>query len=200
MDENIFDEMAERFDTPEQIELSEIIGEEIKKKLPDAGSKDLLEYGAGTGLVGLQLSGNVRSVQLVDSSEPMLNMAREKISRRSLSNVHVQHADFTKETPELEADVIVMSLVLHHIHDAAGLLRQLFHVLRQGGRLLIVDFDKDETMDHHDHIHKTLSHDELTALLTETGFSSTDIRTFHHGKGIFNEQDASLFLADSVKE
>ncbi|MFZ4453618.1 class I SAM-dependent methyltransferase [Salibacterium aidingense] len=200
MEGSTFDQMAKQYDTPEQIELSEIIGKQIKQELPDSRSKDVLEYGGGTGLVGLQLTDMVRSVKLVDSSRQMLDMTQEKISRRSLSNAEVQYADFTKETPELEADIIIMSLVLHHIHDTASILRELFHVLRPGGRLLIVDFDKDDTFDQHEHNHKILSHDELKEILSEAGYSSIHIQTFYHGKSVFMKQEASLFLACSVKE
>ncbi|WP_158318796.1 hypothetical protein [Robertmurraya kyonggiensis] len=35
--------------------------------------------------------------------------------------------------------------------------------------------------------------------LSEVGFISTDIRTFHHGNRIFMNQDASMFICNSCK-
>lgn len=62
----------------------------------------------------------------------------------------------------------------------------------------MVDFDKNENIQHPT-VHNSFSHEELKETLAEVGFSSTEMRTFYHGKQIFMKQDASMFLASSVK-
>jgi ubiquinone/menaquinone biosynthesis C-methylase UbiE len=140
----------------------------------------------------------VDSVLLVDSSEQMLEVAEAKLSRRGINNASVLYSDFTQETPELKADIILMSLVLLHIPDTPKILQQLFTILNDGGKLIIIDFDKNERISH-PKVHNGFSHEELKTRLSDAGFKSTEIRTFHQGKGIFMKRDASMFIASSIK-
>ena len=91
-----------------------------------------------------------------------------------------------------------MSLVLLHIPDTEKILHQLFNILNQDGTLIIVDFDKNEKI-YHPKVHNGFSHDDLKQKLTEAGFHSTQIRTFYHGTRIFMKEDASMFIASSIK-
>jgi len=140
----------------------------------------------------------VDSILLVDSSKQMLEVAEAKISKRSIANAKTLYMDFTQEAPELEADIVLMSLVLLHIPDTKKILQEMFSVLTPGGKLIIVDFDKNENVSH-PKIHSGFSQEELNNTLADLGFNSINIKTFHHGKRIFAKQDASMFLASSVK-
>ncbi|WP_027963743.1 class I SAM-dependent methyltransferase [Halalkalibacillus halophilus] len=198
MDENVFEEMAQRYDTEERKALAEVILKEVRSELQDSESESLMDYGSGTGLVGLELIDLVNSVLLVDSSQGMLEVADAKISQRGLSNANVLCADLTQETPNIKADIVLVSLVLLHIPDTVKILKELHGILNDGGKLLIVDFDKNEQINH-PKVHNGFVHAELKNSLLEVGFQPNDIRTFHHGKQIFMNQDASLFLSTSKK-
>ncbi len=60
----------------------------------------------------------------------------------------VLYSDFTKGTPDLKADIVLMSLVLLHIPDTKKILQELFNILNDGGKLMIVDFDKNDHISH----------------------------------------------------
>lgn len=198
MENNVFEQMAKRYDTEERIELAKVIVKEVRQELRNSKSKSLLDYGSGTGLVSLELSDLVTSVLLVDSSKQMLEVAKAKISLNGIANSKVLCSDFTQETPALKADIVLMSLVLLHIPDTKKILQQLFNVLNDDGKLIIVDFDKNDKIDH-PKVHNGFSHEELKKRLSEVGFKSTEMRTFHHGNRIFMKQDASMFIASSLK-
>ncbi|PFG05339.1 class I SAM-dependent methyltransferase [Bacillus sp. es.034] len=198
MEQNVFEEMAKRYDTDERKELAQIVVEEVKKELQDSQSKSLIDYGSGTGLVGLELTDQVASTLLIDSSEHMLEVARTKITKRAIPNADVLHSDFTQGTPDVKADTILMSLVLLHIPDTRKILQEMFTILNDGGKLIIVDFDKNEEINH-PKVHNGFVHEELKGILSEVGFASTEIKTFHHGKQVFMKQDASMFIASSIK-
>lgn len=198
MEQNVFEEMAKRYDTKDRIALANVIAEEVRAELQNCGSKSFIDYGSGTGLVSLQISDLVESVLLVDSSKQMLDVAQGKISRRGISNAKVLYSDFTQETPELKADIILMSLVLLHIPDTKIILQQLFNILNEDGQLIIVDFDKNEKINH-PKVHNGFAHDELKSILVEVGFHSIQIKTFFHGQNIFMNQDASMFISTSKK-
>lgn len=117
MENNPFEEIAKRYDTEERIELAKVILKEVRLKLQNSKSKSLLDYGSGTGLIGLELSDLVSSILLVDSSEQILEVAKAKISHNKITNSKVLCCDFTQDTPKLKVDIVLMSLVLLHIPD-----------------------------------------------------------------------------------
>jgi ubiquinone/menaquinone biosynthesis C-methylase UbiE len=198
MENNVFEQMAQRYDTEERKQLAKVIAEEVRTELQNSSDQSLIDYGSGTGLVSLELTDLVNSILLVDSSEQMLEVAEAKISRKGITNAKVLYADFTQETAELKADIVFMSLVLLHIPDTQKILQQLFSILNEGGKLIIVDFDKNEQISH-PKVHNGFLHEELKMRLSEAGFASAETRTFHHGSGIFMKQDASMFISVSTK-
>ncbi|MGM0837326.1 MAG: class I SAM-dependent methyltransferase [Bacillota bacterium] len=198
MENNVFEQMAKRYDTEERMELAKVIVKKVRSELQNSLSKSLIDYGSGTGLVSLELSDLVASILLVDSSEQMLEVAKAKISRRGINNSKVLYSDFTKETPELKADIVLLSLVLLHIPDTIKILQELFNILNDDGKLIIIDFDKNDQI-YHPKVHNGFSHEELKNKLSEVGFNSIEMKTFYHGKGIFMKQDASMFISSCVK-
>ncbi|WP_026572880.1 class I SAM-dependent methyltransferase [Bacillus sp. UNC438CL73TsuS30] len=198
MENNVFEQMARRYDTEERIELAKVIVKEVRPVLQNSKSKSLLDYGSGTGLVSLELSDLVDDILLVDSSKEMLEVAKAKISHKGITNAKLLYSDFTQETPERKADIVLMSLVLLHIPDTKKILQELFNILNNGGMLLIIDFDKNEKI-YHPRVHNGFTHVDLKNRLSEVGFISTEIKTFYHGNRIFMNQDASMFLSSSIK-
>ncbi|MFB6496446.1 class I SAM-dependent methyltransferase [Bacillus haynesii] len=198
MEHNVFEQMAKRYDTEERIELAKVIVNEVRPELRNSQSKSLIDYGGGTGLISLELSDLVHSILLVDSSKQMLEVAKAKISRKGIANAKVLYSDFTQETPELKADIVLMSLVLLHIPDTNKILQELFGILNDGGKLIIIDFDKNDKIQH-PNVHNGFSHEELKIRLSDVGFKSTEMKTFYHGHRIFMDQDASMFISSSIK-
>ncbi|PAV28921.1 hypothetical protein CIL05_14960 [Virgibacillus profundi] len=200
MENNVFEQLAKRYDTEERMALAKVIVKEVRQELQNSKSKSLIDYGSGTGLVSLELSDLMDSILLVDSSEQMLEVAKVKISNKGITNSKILYSDFTQaqETPELKADIVLMSLVLLHIPDTKKISQVLFNILNNDGKLIIIDFDKNDKINH-PKVHNGFSHEELKKGLSEVGFKSTEIKTFYHGNRIFMNQDASMFISSSIK-
>lgn len=198
MEENVFEQMAKRYDTAERKELAKIVANEVKPEVQDSRSKSLIDYGSGTGLVGLALADLVESILLVDSSQQMLEVAQAKISRGEITNAKVLYTDFTQESPKLQADIVLVSLVLLHVPDTKKILQELYNVLTDGGKLVIIDFDKNERVTH-PKVHNGFVHEELKQLLSEVGFKDIEIRNFYSGKNIFVNEDATMLISTSRK-
>jgi tRNA (cmo5U34)-methyltransferase len=100
-----------------------------------AGAKNILDLGAGTGL----LSQFVRHwypeahIILADLSEPMLAKARARFA--SDPNVSFEVTDYTTAPISGTYDAIVSALSIHHIDDASkrSLFAKIFSALRPGG-------------------------------------------------------------------
>ncbi len=100
MTKNIFDSIANHYDSPDRQALAKIIREELTTYLPrDSHQKVLLDYGGGTGLVSLPLAERFKELIIADASETMLKMAEEKIQAADLRNVRTIHADASVEFP-----------------------------------------------------------------------------------------------------
>ncbi|ULQ60323.1 class I SAM-dependent methyltransferase [Brucepastera parasyntrophica] len=198
MENDVFNLIANKYDTKDRRDLAQNIVSAIKPELSNSKDKSLVDYGGGTGLVGLELLPFIDSLLLVDSSEQMLKAAGEKIRQANIKNAKTLRADFSESNPDIKADIIVASLVLLHIPDTEKILRQFYSVLNTGGKLIIVDFDKNEKVSH-PAVHNGFTQIGLRSLLTDAGFKEISIKTFYHGKNIFMNQDASMLIAAGIK-
>lgn len=195
-----FDQIANQYDTPERVEISKVIGEEIRAHIASGREKDAVDYGCGTGLVGMQLLDEFQSLLFADASAHMIEQVERKIANLpAVPRVSALCCDFTENCPaDLHADYILLVQTLLHIREVDPLLANLHRILRQGGHLLIVDFDKNESIVSGE-VHNGFVQEELIRRLIETGFSEAHAQTFYHGKKMFMHQDASLFIMDALK-
>lgn len=194
-----FDFMADRYDTAERIETAKIIADTIRGYVIDGKDKAAIDYGCGTGLVGLRLLDAFKSVLFVDAANNMAEQVRQKLERLEVKNAEALCCDFMAEAPlVLKADYIFLVQVLLHEKDTAELLTRLHSILSEGGHLLIVDFDKNENVASSE-VHNGFEQEELAGVLRGISFSSVESKTFYKGEKIFMNQDASLFIIDAVK-
>lgn len=200
-----FDAMAATFDTQARAERAKAVAAAIRARIGGPGLKTAIEYGCGTGLVGLCLLDLFDELWFVDSSPAMLGKVDEKIASQGVPNARTLCADFARERPGLSADVIFMSLVLHHIPDTPGILSRMHGALHPGGRLIVVDIDPDGGAFHANHPgydgHNGFDQSALAAQMRSAGFLAVESRTFFAGdKSAGGRENAySLFIMDAVK-
>ncbi|MFD0716335.1 class I SAM-dependent methyltransferase [Paenibacillus sp. GCM10027626] len=194
-----FEMIANIYDTPERIQIAMVSSDAIREYLVDAKSKNAIDFGCGTGLVGMNLLNDFHSMLFLDTSSNMINQIKQKISDFNIRNADTLCFDFEKEgLSDLRADYIFMAQVLLHIDDYEFVLSRLFDVLNEGGHLLIVDFNKNENIVS-DIVHNGFHQDELTDLMTKIGYKNIQSKTFYTGSKIFMGQDASMFILDAQK-
>ncbi len=194
-----FDFVANQYDTPERIEMSKIISDAIRKQVENTNEKSVIDFGCGTGLVGLNLLDVFQTVLFIDASQNMVEVISNKIKNLNIKNAETLCCDLeTKQPKNLHADYIILSQVLLHIKDTKQILSRLYSVLKKGGHLLIVDFDKNESIVS-DEVHNGFEQDRLIETINGIGFEKAEAKTFYHGKRIFMNQAASLFILDAIK-
>ncbi len=195
-----FDAIASRYDTPERIEMAKIIANAIRAGVTDGAGKDAMDYGCGTGLVGMELLGDFRSVLFIDASANMVEQVERKIVEANAPNAKARCYDFETGLPVgIRSDYIIVVNTLIHIKEIETVLRRLFTALHAEGHLLIVDFDKTEAVVSQD-VHNGFDQRDLAGTLRKTGFVDVKSETFHHGKRVFMNQDASMFIMDAIKK
>jgi len=194
-----FEMIAKMYDTPERIQIAKVSSDAIRNYLVDAKSKNAIDFGCGTGLVGMNLLNEFHSVLFLDTSPNMINQIKHKISEFHIRNADTLCFDIEKEAlSDLRVDYIFMTQVLLHIQDVELVLSRLFDVLNDGGHLLIVDFDKNENIVS-DIVHNGFNQVELTDMMIKIGYRDIQSETFYTGSKIFMGHDASMFVLDSRK-
>ncbi|TFD94332.1 class I SAM-dependent methyltransferase [Jeotgalibacillus sp. R-1-5s-1] len=194
-----FEMIADKYDTPERIEIAKVSSGAIRHYLVDAKSKNAIDFGCGTGLVGMNLLDEFQSILFLDTSQNMINQIKQKITDHNIKNADTLYFDIEKEEPsDLHADYIFMAQVLLHIPDVEFVLSKLFDVLNEGGHLLIVDFNLNEKVVS-DLVHNGFDPKELIDIMTKIGYKDIQFKTFYHGDKIFMGQDASMFILDAKK-
>lgn len=194
-----FEMIANRYDTPERIQIARVSSDAIREYLVDAKSKRAIDFGCGTGLVGINLLDEFDSMLFLDTSQNMIHQIQQKISDLNIQKVDTLCFDFEKEDlTDLQADYIFMAQVLLHIQDVEFVLSRLFDVLNEGGHLLIVDYDKNEKIVS-DIVHNGFNQAELTDVMRKIGYKNIRSKSFYTGNKIFMGQDASMFILDSQK-
>ncbi len=194
-----FEMIANVYDTPERLQIAKVSSGAIREYLVDAKNKSAIDFGCGTGLVGMNLLHDFHSVLFLDTSQNMIHQVEQKISNSNIQNAAALCFDFEKESfPDLHADYIFMVQVLLHIHDVEVVLSRLYDVLSVGGQLLIVDFNKNENIVS-DMVHNGFDQRALTSSMKKIGYREIQSKTFYTGSKIFMGHDASLFILDSQK-
>ena len=110
-------------------------------RVPMASGLTILDVGAGTGFVTLELAercGPATTVIAVDPWQAGMDRLRRKLDQRRLANVRILVQDAaTIDLPRGSVDVIVSNLGINNFDDPAGVLSQCARVARPGAVLLV---------------------------------------------------------------
>ncbi len=194
-----FDQIANSYDTPERMQIAKRSADAIRDCLAGVKGKTAVDFGCGTGLVGMHLLKDFDSILFLDTSQNMIREVRRKISESNICNADTLCFDFEKDSvSDLRADCIFMVQVLLHIEDFRPVLRRLYDVLNAGGHLIVIDFDKNVEIASA-LVHNGFDQEELAGIIKEIGCKRVQSRTFHQGSKIFMGHDASLFILDAEK-
>ena len=206
---NHFDQAAATWDeNPMRIALMKAVGEAILREARPTKNMDMLDYGCGTGLVGLYLLPHVRSVTGADNSAGMLEVLRKKIKDGGLENMRTMQLDLEHDpVPAERYHLIVSSMALHHIADTASILGAFYQILHPLGLLCLADLDIEPGVFHTPDVAPSVHHHgfnraELQASLAQVGFhDAKDVTAHTLRKPVENagERDFPVFLITTRK-
>ncbi|ERI93061.1 methyltransferase domain protein [Clostridiales bacterium oral taxon 876 str. F0540] len=202
-----FNDRATKWDDPQRVKRAQIISEQIKKFTDIKVNCKALEFGCGTGLISFNLKDEFKSIDLVDTSEGMIEVLNSKIKENNIGNMRAFELDINKENKlEYESyDIIYSSMVMHHVINLEETLKNLYSLIKKGGCLCIVDLDKDDGSFHAEEEgfngHNGFNQEEFSSLLSQIGFDRIKSKTFYHGeKELTNRRvKYSLFIMLGAK-
>lgn len=180
---NDFDARARTWDEDAtKAERARRVAAAIASGVPSLSGKSVLEYGAGTGLLGLALQPLVAEVTLADSSREMLAVAGEKIASARIRNARTLQLDLAAEPPpDLRFDLVCTLMALHHILDTDRILSAFHQLLRRAGVLCVSDLDREDGSFHGPGFsgHNGFDRGDLRARLERGGFRNVRFETVH---------------------
>jgi ubiquinone/menaquinone biosynthesis C-methylase UbiE len=121
--------------------------EEVVRQIGLEQGDMVAEIGAGTGIFSVPLARAVRPggrVLAVEVDEGFLPMIADKAAQANLDNITPVLGKF--EDPRLprgDIDVAFFHDVLHHVADRGPYLQRVASYLEPGGRIVVVDYDKN---------------------------------------------------------
>ena len=202
-----FNKAAANWDEqPGRIQMADDLFASFLREVPLSSDLDVLEFGCGTGLITMRLQPHVGRIVAVDSSEGMLAQLNRKVAAAQATNIETRFVDLARAGRlEGQYDLVVISMVLHHIPEPAAIFLEFHRILRPGGRLAVFDLDAEDGLFHQDPTgvhHNGFDRQALGRDLAAAGFHS---HAFSHGATVTRkrptggERDYSIFLAVAGK-
>lgn len=179
--------------------LSQGIGNAMQAKLELSPDMQVMDFGAGTGLISGQLASHVAQIAAVDTSQAMLAQLAQKPELKG--KVTGYCVDLLQAPLDLSFDVIVSAMALHHVQDTQAILNSFFTHLKPGGQLALADLDREDGSFHPENtegvFHDGFVRQELQDKLLKSGFEQVEWVTAHtvHKNG----KDYPVFVVTAQK-
>jgi ArsR family transcriptional regulator len=133
----------------------------------------LLDVGTGTGRMAELLAGRAGRVTALDKSPEMLRIARARLQSLPADKVDLVQGDFSTLPFAPDAfDTVLFHQVLHYAQEPGVVLAEAARVLRDGGRIAVVDLaahEREELREVHAHARLGFSDEQMRSLLTAAG-------------------------------
>lgn len=197
---DLFTEKAKEWDKNEMVlQLSKATSSAILKNIDFDEKMQVMDFGAGTGLITSQIAPHVSSITAVDISQSMLDKLVEKESLKDKVKTVCQN--IIEQPLEQKFDLIMSAMALHHVEDTNLLLQRFAEHLDSGAKIALADLDAEDGTFHPEDIegvyHNGFERDDIKIILEKNGFKDVRFVTAHS----VNKEEKSypIFLVTAIK-
>ena len=133
-----FDNIAINWNKMQSEYFKDEVRDKILRKI-DVKNKAIGDLGCGTGFISLGLaSKNPYVVFAVDQSLNMLKELRKESIKQELNNIYlIKSALDELALFDDSLDIITINMALHHIVKPNESIKEMYRVLKQGGKVVI---------------------------------------------------------------
>ena len=175
--EDLFAHKSKNWDmNSKRVKNAQSIAELIVKNIDLDKEMELMDFGAGTGLLSFFVAPFVKKIVAVDNSPSMLLEFQNKCDEFKCET-EVIEKDLAAETLERKFDGIISSMTIHHLKDTLDLFKKFYTMLEDGGFIAIADLDSEDGSFHSDNtgvFHHGFDREALEAIAEEAEF--TDVK------------------------
>jgi ubiquinone/menaquinone biosynthesis C-methylase UbiE len=141
---------------------------------------DVADLGAGEGTLSQILAKNARKVIAIDISERMVEVGSKLAKDQGFTNLEYRIGDL-EEPPIMDnsIDLAIFSQALHHANSPQKAIAAARRILRDGGRLVILDLlahGFEQARELYADLWLGFSEVELFRLLNQAGFRESDVQ------------------------
>lgn len=195
-----FNEKSENWDADELINrLSSAVGAAILSHVPLNDEMEVMDFGAGTGLISSHVAPRVKKIVAVDISESMLSKLTAK---PELQNKVVAVCQDILSKPIAEKfDMIMSAMAMHHVEDTNQLMQTFARHLKPGGLVALADLDQEDGSFHPEGTqgvyHSGFDQTQLQSIMESNGFDDVQFQIAH--KVEKNDTAYPVFLVTAKK-
>ena len=170
--ENRFDTSAATWDMSDmRVALAQNIYDAIVKNIDLNENMEVIDFGAGTGLLSRNIALHVKSLLGIDTSNGMLAKLNE-LGRENISTLLV---DICAYETQKQYNGIVSSMTMHHVEHLDALFAKMYQLLKNGGFIAIADLMSEDGTFHNDNDgvhHFGFDEKDLIEIAQKHGFSN----------------------------
>jgi ubiquinone/menaquinone biosynthesis C-methylase UbiE len=123
-----------------------IAPETLIRQMPIQKNHTLLDVGAGSGFFTIPMAESTTgNVYAMDPDSRMLSVIEDKAKEKGLTNIEpIQDYLENLSLQNKSVDFVMASLILHEVSSLTKALTTIFEVLKTGGHLLCLEYEKDD--------------------------------------------------------
>lgn len=146
--------------------------EALISQMPIQENHTLLDVGAGSGVFTIPMAESTSSkVYAMDPDGRMLSVIKDKAKEKGLTNIElIQDYIENLSLQNDSVDFVMASLTLHEVSSLSKALSNIFEVLKVGGHLLCLEYEKDDLVIEGPPMSIRISSKELEKALSYIGF------------------------------
>jgi ubiquinone/menaquinone biosynthesis C-methylase UbiE len=146
--------------------------EALISQMPIQKDHTLLDIGAGSGFFTIPMAERTSGkVYALDPDKRILSIIEEKAKEKGLNNVELIQDyldDLSLQNDSI--DFAMASLILHEVSSLTKALTKVYEVLKTGGHLLCLEYEKDDKVIDGPPMAIRIGSDELERTLASIGF------------------------------
>ena len=193
-----FNKRAQDWDADDMVSrLSSAIGLSILEHVPLHQQMDVMDFGAGTGLISSHVAPLVSKILAVDTSEEMLNKLVSKPEFHG--KVEALQQNILDQPIDRKFDLIMSAMAVHHVEDTNSLIKIFAEHLKPGAMIALADLDKEDGSFHPQEaegvFHSGFEREDLQSILDKHGFEDINFVTAHTVRKEEREYPVFLVIA-----
>lgn len=177
---DLFEHKSKSWDMEDRrIKNAKSIADFIVKNISLSKKMEIIDFGAGTGLLSYFVAPYVGKIVAVDNSPSMLEKFKEKQTDFPC-DTEIIKGDLSAIAFEKKFDGIVSSMTMHHVEDIYALFSDFYKILNDRGFIVIADLDKEDGSFHTDNTgvhHYGFDRQLLETIAQNAGFKEITFET-----------------------